>query len=73
MLPSLATENLGTKTTLLPFERPIPAREIGLVYQREHYKTQLINALADSIFDCIPDELKKLKAKDLDVIAVIEK
>lgn len=73
LLPSLATENLGPKTALLPFERPIPAREIGLVYQREHYKTQLINALADSIFDCIPDELKKLKAKDLDVIAVIEK
>lgn len=70
LLPALATNDLKPNTSLIPFERPIPSREIGLVYRREHYKTPLIEALAESILKSIPPEIRKLRPKDLDVIPV---
>lgn len=70
LLPALATDSIGRDTVLIPFERPIPAREIGLVYRREHHKIQLIEALADAILESIPEEIRKLRKKDLDVLPV---
>ncbi len=70
LLPQLATQHLRAETVIIPFERPIPAREIGLVYRREHYKTKMIEALGDSILQSIPPEVRRLRRKDLDVIAV---
>lgn len=70
LLPHLATEFTGQETQLIPFERPIPAREIGLVYRREHYKNNLIESLADCILKSIPEEIRKIRQKDLDVLPV---
>ena len=70
LLPALATEQVGRQTELIEFERPIPAREIGLVYLREHYKNNLIEALGESILQSIPTEIRKIRQKDLDVIDV---
>lgn len=70
LLPQLAATNLRAGTVTVPFERPIPAREIGLVYRREHYKTKMIEALGDSILNSIPPEVRKLRAKDLDVLPI---
>lgn len=70
LLPQLATGNLGASSQLIPFERPIPAREIGLVYRREHYKGKMIEALGESIIESIPSEVRKIRRKDLDVIPV---
>lgn len=70
LLPYLATDEIGSHTQLIPFERPIPAREIGLVYRREHHKNQLIELLADAILECIPAELRKIRKKDLDVLPI---
>ncbi|MGK5086776.1 hydrogen peroxide-inducible genes activator [Bdellovibrionota bacterium FG-2] len=70
LLPALAQENLGPHTALIPFERPIPAREIGLVYRREHHKKELIEALGDSILQAIPESLKKIRKKDLEVLPI---
>ncbi len=70
LLPAMAAESLGTKTILIPFERPIPAREIGLVYRREHYKSSLIEALGEAILKSIPEELRKIRQKDLEVLPV---
>lgn len=72
LLPQLATENVGAKTLLIPFERPIPAREVGLVYRRKHYKTELVEALTESIVECIPDEIRRIRQKDLDVLPVAD-
>lgn len=65
LLPALACGSLGSQTLLLTFERPIPAREIGLVYRREYYKAELIEALAGAILGCLPEGLQKLRPKDL--------
>lgn len=70
LLPYLATENLGDRTSLVQFERPIPAREIGLVYRREHYKNELIESLGEAILKCIPEELRRIRQKDLDVLPI---
>jgi LysR family hydrogen peroxide-inducible transcriptional activator len=70
LLPTLAADQIGARTQLIEFDRPIPAREIGLVYRREHHKIQLIEALAEAILKCIPDDLRKIRKKDLDVLAV---
>lgn len=69
LLPQLATEDLGSNTKLIPFEKPTPAREVGLVYRREHYKLELIEALSKSILESIPIELKKLQEKNLEITA----
>lgn len=70
LLPQLASHPLGELSRLIPFERPIPAREIGLVYRREHYKNGLIEALAESIIKSIPEEVRKIRPKDLNVLPI---
>lgn len=70
LLPQLAATNMKPNTVLVPFERPIPAREIGLVYRREHYKGKMIEALGEAILESIPPEIRKLRPRDLDVLAV---
>lgn len=70
LLPSLATKSIGKNCSLIPFERPIPAREIGLVYRREHYKNDLIEALGEAILKSIPEEVRKIRPKDLDVLPI---
>lgn len=70
LLPQLAAEKIGKDTVLVPFDRPIPAREIGLVYRREHYKSELLEALGEAILKAIPDSVRKIRRKDLDVLPV---
>lgn len=70
LIPQLATETLGDNVSLIPFERPIPAREIGMVTRREHYKAELMDALATAIQQCVPDAIKKMKPADLDVLPI---
>ena len=70
LVPALAVDQIGSQCQLMPFENPVPSREVGLVYQRTHYKSDLIHALGDTIVSCIPDQIKKIKAKDLDVLDI---
>jgi LysR family transcriptional regulator, hydrogen peroxide-inducible genes activator len=70
LLPALASDRIGPNTTLVEFERPVPAREVGLVYRREHYKSELIEALGEAILACIPEEIRRIRQKDLDVLPV---
>jgi LysR family hydrogen peroxide-inducible transcriptional activator len=70
LLPQMATDSLGSNTLLIPFERPIPAREIGLVTRREHYKREFVDALKNAILNSIPASLTKIRPKDLDVLPV---
>jgi len=70
LIPQLASEELGSNTQLIPFERPIPSREIGLVYQRAHYKENLIETLSEAILKSIPPEISRIRQKDLDVIGI---
>lgn len=70
LLPQLAAEHIGSHSQLVQFDRPIPAREIGLVYRREHYKNDLIEALGEAILQAIPEDIRKIRQKDLDVLPI---
>lgn len=70
LLPSLATGHIGKHSVLIPFARPAPAREIGLVYRREHYKRELLDALGDAVIAAVPEELRTHRAKELEVLPV---
>lgn len=70
LLPKMATYHIGDNTKLIDFERPIPAREVGLVYRRQHYKTDLIEALEDAILQSIPEDVRKIRPKDLEVLPI---
>lgn len=70
LLPALAIDSLAANLVILPSERPVPAREIGLVSRREHYKENLLDALGKAVLASIPESLRKIKKKDLDVIPI---
>ncbi len=70
LIPDLAKDNLGTHVKVIPFDRPIPARQIGLVSRRDQYKANLLEALESALLKCVPDSLRLIKQKDLDVIPV---
>jgi LysR family hydrogen peroxide-inducible transcriptional activator len=71
LLPQLATDHFGNHSVLIPFERPVPSREIGLVYRREHYKNDLIESLGEAILKAIPDAVRKLRPKDLETLSPV--
>jgi len=70
LVPALAVDMKTSGSFYREFERPIPAREVGLVYQRKDFKHHLIEALGESILDAIPESIRKLRKKDLDVLAI---
>jgi LysR family hydrogen peroxide-inducible transcriptional activator len=70
LLPQLATSNHGKNSNLIRFEKPVPAREIGLVCVRNHYKNDLIQALGKCIQSSIPEQLLHYKEKELDVMPI---
>lgn len=70
LVPTLATDTLGKNSSLIPFEKPFPAREIGLVFRREHYKSRLIELLGKAIQQSLPEEIRKVKNRDLDIIPI---
>lgn len=70
LIPDLAKDYLGAHVKVIPFERPIPARQIGLVSRRNQYKANLLKALETALLKCIPEALRLTKKKDLDVIPI---
>lgn len=70
LVPALAAEQLPKNVTLVPLERPAPAREIGLVFRREHYKLKLQKALEHAIRESVPEDLRRKKKTELDVLPV---
>ncbi len=70
LLPAMAAELIQGNSTTVPFDRPIPSREIGLVHRREHHKKELIEALGEAILQAIPDSIKNIRKKDLDVLPI---
>lgn len=70
LLPALAADHLAANVIQVPFERPEPAREIGFVFRREHYKLSLQNALREAVLESVPEELRKMRKRDFEVLPV---
>lgn len=72
LIPELALPNAGRrgKVSIRNFERPIPSRQVGLVYRRRQHKLHLIEALGEQIIASLPERLRKIRPKDLEVLQV---
>lgn len=67
LMPYLSMEDHDTRCAngvIKQFSAPVPTRKIRLVYSREFLKNNLIDALANTIMESIPDSLKN-QAEDL--------
>lgn len=70
LLPALSIAPTIKNTQLISFERPIPSRQIGLVYRREHYKFEMIEALGEAIIASLPEDIQSLRERDLKVLPI---
>lgn len=72
LLPQLAVNNLSNedKKFVREFQSPVPTREISLVHNRIFLKEKIITALEEEIVDHLPDSLKSLKKKNIEVISI---
>ncbi len=73
LLPYLATLNLSSDEKirqLKAFRRPVPSRQVSLVYNRSFNKQKIISALSLEILNHIPDELKRMKKNHMGVIPI---
>ncbi|OUR98695.1 hydrogen peroxide-inducible genes activator [Halobacteriovorax marinus] len=70
LLPHLATIDLsGTKKKMIrEFEKPVPTREVSIVYGRTFLKEKIIDALEEVIISVLPKEIQSLKRTELSVI-----
>lgn len=70
LVPQLAMQTHGRHSQIIEFERPTPAREVGLVYRRRHYKKELIDALGEAVIKSIPEGLTKNRKGEMDVLPI---
>lgn len=73
LLPQLAVDQLSeaeVRTHIKKFKRPIPTREVSLVYTRRFLKESIINALESSIIANLPQKIKSLKKQNIDVVDI---
>jgi LysR family hydrogen peroxide-inducible transcriptional activator len=74
LIPELAlsTSQSFKHIRIKEFERPIPSRQVGLIYRRHQYKLPLIEALGENIIASLPEKIRKLRPKDLEVLEVVQ-
>lgn len=76
LLPQLATQAIRgqsrgkIKALLKPFAKPIPSREVSLVYQRSQHKIPVIDALTAEILKCLPSGLPREKNRGIEVVRI---
>lgn len=73
LLPELAVEELEEeekKLFIRKFKKPVPTREVSLVYGRSFLKEAIIEALEKSILSGLPKKIKSLKRSEIDVVDI---
>jgi len=71
LIPAMMASFLGKeerKAHVRSFATPTPAREISLVYRRDHWKVTLAKALRQTILESLPPEVSKQKKPTLHVL-----
>jgi LysR family hydrogen peroxide-inducible transcriptional activator len=73
LLPELALSEMSKAEvahSIKKFRKPVPTREVSLVHSRSFLKEQIISALETSIIDQLPQNIRSLKKRDIDVIDI---
>ncbi len=71
LLPHLLVDRLpnAEKNQMVrPFTKPLPTREVSLIYRRDHWKMPILDALQNVILAGVPEELKKINKRNIDII-----
>ena len=74
LLPELAAAELNEEeknTYLKKFKKPVPTREVSLIYSRSFLKESIIESLEKIIIENLPKSVRSLKRQDIDVIDVM--
>jgi LysR family transcriptional regulator, hydrogen peroxide-inducible genes activator len=67
IVPELFVDSISDaekRASVRPFEKPVPAREISLVYRRSQWKTEILKVIENAILDQLPATVQTLKSKD---------
>ncbi|MEE2670167.1 MAG: hydrogen peroxide-inducible genes activator [Bdellovibrionota bacterium] len=72
ILPHMAVEELPKRLTknIRPFKKPIPTREVSLVFNKDCLKQRIINALEEEILASVPDEIREFNQKSQEVVDI---
>lgn len=70
LLPELATRGVQKKKLLRPFSKPIPSREVSLVYRRAQYKQGILEGLASEILSSLPPELPRDRSRAIEIVRI---
>lgn len=72
LLPQLATRTLSKsqRENLRNFARPVPSREVSLVFRRTQYKQPILEALASQVQAAVPPELPRERQKGIEVVKI---
>jgi LysR family hydrogen peroxide-inducible transcriptional activator len=71
LLPYLAVpDRIPKEIEVKSFKNPVPSREVSLVYRRLQWKTPLIEALRGILEKSVPEVLRDLRKKDLEIIGI---
>lgn len=73
LVPRLFVETLSEsekRDYVREFEKPVPSREVSLVFRRDQWKSDLLKALQDTITKRLPPDLKLSDAKKQTVLAI---
>lgn len=70
ILPHMCVQQLSSahKKLVKPFFSPVPTREISLVTNKDCLKERIVDVIEEEVLSFIPDELRNIKTKDLQVI-----
>ncbi len=70
ILPHMAAKQLSShhKKMLRPFKSPVPTREVSIVTKKNCLKHKVIDALEEEILGSLPEDLRKIKESDLQII-----
>jgi LysR family hydrogen peroxide-inducible transcriptional activator len=71
LIPHLALpEKIPKNIEVKAFRNPIPSREVSLVYRRLQWKTPLIEAFRKVLVHSVPESLRALQSRDLEVVGI---
>lgn len=73
LLPELATIHLSEiekQKNLRKFKKPIPTREVSLVYSRSFLKQDIVDAIEKEIINKLPKNIRSLKRDKISVIDI---
>lgn len=72
LIPRLSSSSgpVSPKAKIIPFQTPIPTREVSLIYRRVALKKNILEALRGVIMEMLPADLERQKKKGLEVLKI---